>query len=387
MILYNLMSKESKFKKAIKLLLLAVVLAGAGAIVLSYVYFKNFYKKIYVAPSNAPIPKPEKQTFNFLLLGYGGPGHDGAYLTDTIIFVHINKKTKKAYLVSIPRDLWVKLPAKKGEIFSKINALYTMGLFPERYPFLKEEYKKGPAVRILKETVERITGQNIDYFVAIDFNGFKKVIDTLGGVEVYLEKPLVDPKYPIAGKEKDLCGVPEEKIPEFKDIIATDPAQVFPCRFETFQLPAGKVKLDGESALKFVRARHVIGENGDFGRSRRQQMVIKAVVDKAISLNIIPKIPSLLKDMEDNLKTDIPLSLIKQNLKEAYNFQKYQLKTAVISTENFLRPQFHPQGGYILVPKRGVEEWGEIREYVKGLISGKEENQPATASSTIKNFQ
>ena len=362
------------FKSKHKIFLL---LAFSLATILGVYYFysfKNFYKKIYVE-NPKPTPKPEKQAYNLLLLGYGGPGHDGAYLTDTIIFAHIDKKQKKILLISIPRDLWVKVPSKKGEIFSKINALYTMGLFPKKYPFLKEEYKKGPAIRILKEAVERITGQKIDYFVAIDFKGFEKVIDTLGGVEVYLEKPIIDPKYPIPGKEKDLCGVPEEKIPEFKEIIATDPAKVFPCRFGVFKLPAGKVKLDGETALKFVRARHVIGEKGDFGRSKRQQILLKAVGEKVVTLGIIPKVPSILNNLQDHVRTDIPLSLLKANLKELYNFPKYKVQTFVISTGNFLKSQMHPQGGYILLPKNGVEEWGEIREYIKRLIEGKELKQ------------
>ena len=368
------MPKVSKLKKRFKFLLVGLFSIGVATAIFSYFYLKNFYKKVYVAPSNAPTPKPEKKVYNLLLLGYGGPGHDGAYLTDTIILAHIDKLKKRVLLISIPRDLWVKVPTKNDFIYSKINALYQMGLFPKKFPFLPEEYKKGPAIKLLKETIERITGLKIDYFAAVNFNGFKEFINILDGVKVYLEKPLDDYQYPIAGKEKDLCGKSPEELPELEKIATKSPVLAFPCRYEHFHLDAGWVKLNGETALKFVRARHVVGEKGDFGRSARQQKLLEAIGKKMLEIGIIPKIPSLLESLSNNLKTDVPLSLIKQNLKELYKINEYQIETTVISTDNFLTDTLHPQGGYILYPKEGVEKWEKIREYVKGLVNNKTQN-------------
>ncbi len=335
-----------------------------------YAYrFNRFYKKIYVEQPQTT-PKPKKTKYNILLLGYGGKGHDGAYLTDTIILAHVDIEKKKVVLISIPRDLWVKVPTKTGYIFSKINALYQMGLFPEKFPFLKEEYKKSSETRLLTETIERITGLKTDYFVAVDFQGFKKAIDVLGGVKVYLEKPLDDYQYPIEGKEKDLCGKSEEELPELEKLATKSPVLAFPCRYEHFHLDAGWNELDGETALKFVRSRHAVGEKGDFGRAKRQQILLKAVGEKILDIGFVTKIPSLLTSLEDHIRTDVPLRLVKENLKELYNFRKYKIKTVVISTDNFLKDAFHPQGGYILLPKEGEEEWRQIKTYVQNVIEG-----------------
>jgi len=89
-----------------------------------------FLKNIGVVVKEKVVDKP-KNTYTVALLGYGGGAHEGAYLTDTIIVAHLNYLTKKAALISIPRDLWVKLPTKsKNPFAAKINTVYQLQLFP-----------------------------------------------------------------------------------------------------------------------------------------------------------------------------------------------------------------------------------------------------------------
>src|SRR3990170_5959163 len=131
---------------------------------------------------------------NVLVLGKGGEGHAGANLTDTIIFTSFSHQDTGLTLISVPRDIWV------PEIRAKLNAAYFWG---------KQKEEWG-GLTLTKSLVEDILGQPIHYAVVLDFNGFKKVIDVLGGIEVEVERAFVDEKYPIEGKENDECGGDKE---------------------------------------------------------------------------------------------------------------------------------------------------------------------------------
>lgn len=355
---------------------------------------RQFYKKIYT-PSFEKTP--QKSSYNFLLFGYGGGNHEGTYLTDTIIFLHVDIASKSAVMVSLPRDLWVKIPTKDGSNFhSKINAVYQMELFPENYPSLNQKFlgNKNDA-SFLKFIVGYILGQKIDYYAAIDFEGFKKAIDFLGGVEVNVEKDFTDYQYPIEGKEKDLCDQktetlfkkaepflkpgynPEEKeklikedpqLEEFLKNATQSPHLAFPCRYETVSFKKGLTKMDGETALKFVRSRHAENDGGDFSRAKRQQLLLMAVKNKILSFGFLPKIFSILDKLQDHLKTDLPANQIKNFILEAKTADQYRQKTFVLSTENLLEESVSLDGQYILIPKAGQDNWQEIREKIKTLI-------------------
>ena len=246
------------------------------------------------------LPK-EKTQYNILLLGYGGPGHDGPYLTDSMMVAHIDLKTNKTALLSLPRDLWIKLPTKsKADFHAKINSIYQLGLFPTEFPDV--DTQKYPDTTLVKKAVSDITGLTIDNYVTIDFTGFTKGIDILGGVVVDVQKTFDDYEYPIDGKEKDLCGKDEDfaKIEKFlkpgfsedekKDTlkdkpelekflkdITEDPKEAFPCRYEHLHFDKGKVFMNGETALKYVRSRHSAQDGNDFARGARQQQFVKSI--------------------------------------------------------------------------------------------------------------
>lgn len=268
-----------------------------------------------------PIPK-EKKVFSLLVMGYGGAGHDGAYLTDTMMIMRLDLDKNTATVISIPRDIWVQIPTTTDEEFyRKINSVYQTGLFRKNYPAVPAKYDgEQGASELIKETVQKIVGFPIDNYIALDFDGFKEAVDTLGGIDINVEKSFTDIEYPIDGKETDLCGVDPTDAVKFEELekIATESPEVaYPCRYETLQFKAGEQHMDGETALKFVRSRHSLQDGGDFGRAKRQQLFLDAIRSKILSVAFIPKIIPLMNDLEKNLRTDLSLELINKYLGEA----------------------------------------------------------------------
>jgi LCP family protein required for cell wall assembly len=153
-------------------------------------------------------------------MGYGGPGHDGAYLTDSMMLAHFDLAKKKTTMISIPRDIWVKLPTKSEVPFhAKINTLYQNEKFPDTFPDVIPE-------DLVRNTVQDITGLLVDNVVTVDFSGFKKAIDILGGVHITVEKSFTDREYPIDGHEDDLCGKTEADLPELEKVATESPTKL-----------------------------------------------------------------------------------------------------------------------------------------------------------------
>ena len=216
-----------------------------------------------------PLQGEQYGRINILLVGLAGKNYPGANLTDSIIVASINPKTYQTALLSIPRDLYVQIPNTNS--YTKINALYA------RAQDSDASGKSG--IDDLKKTIADITGQPIDYYIALDFDGFKQIINELGGIKVQVPKDLHDERYP---------------GPNYS--------------YETFDIKAGLQNLDGETALKFARTRH--DEDGDFGRAYRQQLILEAARSKAFSLGTIlniPEVSRLLDTLGEHLRTNIQL--------------------------------------------------------------------------------
>jgi anionic cell wall polymer biosynthesis LytR-Cps2A-Psr (LCP) family protein len=379
----------------IKKFLIAILGLFAAYFLFLTLKARLFYQRIYT-PQKTQVE--EKNEYNFLLFGYGGGEHEGTYLTDTIIVLHIDKKNKNAVLLSIPRDLWVPIPTQSGQSYhSKINAVYQMELFAQNYPDVSKKYfgdKKDAA--FFKHLISLVIGQKIDYYASIDFKGFEKAIDALGGVDVMVEKSFVDEEYPVDGKEKDLCGKDEifikaekilnnsaaederneilkdEAVSEFVQQATQAPYLAFPCRYERLVFNKGLTHMDGKTALKFVRSRHSSDDGGDFARARRQQLFLQALINKALNLDMTVKIFPLLESLGDHLKIDISPDFIKKNIGEAKNLGEYQLKTYVLSTDNLLENSVSSDGQYILIPKAGLDNFTKIHEEINKLFSFQE---------------
>lgn len=369
--------KKTVLRRIIATLLLFILFIGCA--LASFLYFN--YKKIVVTPtivenrdpnaSPTPTPDPEAP-FNVLLLGYGGAGHEGGDLTDTMIVAHVEPKNKKVTLISIPRDLWVSIPTNGESVsYSKINFAYAVGLDDKRYPNKFDMYKgRAGGGELAKYAVEKVIGEDIRYFASIDFGGFKQVIDALGGVDVSVPRTFDDNFYPIKGEEDNTCGYSAEELAEIhKKYTGFALEQQFTCRYEKLHFDKGLQHMDGETALKFVRSRHSETDGSDFARSQRQQALIAAAKDKVLSLGIVNNFVPFVTQFANVLRTDVSISTAKDILAVAGDPREYKISTIVLSTENVLKDGYSSDRQYILLPKAGQDNYSEIQKYIQSQLN------------------
>ncbi len=274
---------------------------------------------------------------NVLLLGIGGPGHDGPYLSDTIIIAQLKPEEKKATLISIPRDYLVNTK-ELGQ--RKINAV-----FAETYTKTNDWDKSGQATI---DVVEKMSGLEIPYFAVVDFEGFKKTIDLLGGVEVNVERTFTDYTFP---------NESEGYLPA---VTFTEGPEV----------------MDGERALIFARSRHAAGSEGsDFARSARQQKIIQAAKTKLVSLNLIAdagKINELFSIVGDHFHTNLtPGEMIRlYTLTKDYNSENVTSLSLDPST-NLICPQvLEESGAFVLTVCQGKNSQDIIDFFRDSFSSG-----------------
>jgi len=310
----------------------------------------------------------EKQ-INMLLLGIGGGTHEGPDLTDTIIFASIDPQNKHVTLVSLPRDLWV------PDLNAKINATYTFA----------EEKKPGSGLQVMKKTVGNILGQQVDYGFKIDFGGFTKAVDMMGGLDITVDNTFDDYAYPITGKEDDACGHTDTEIVDLTSQEASGSASdldAFPCRYEHLHFDKGPTHMDGTTALKYVRSRHAEGiEGSDFSRSKRQQKVIAAFKEKLLSAGTLlnpVKITNLVEVLKGSIETDIQPDEYDDFVRLAQEMKGVPIKSTVLDVGEgdrlglLVNPPISPEYGnaWVLSPRSGNGQYAEIQEYVRCVLSG-----------------
>lgn len=353
---------KSNKKTKNKIILIAVVVLG---IVILGKYLINVAKLspvLFQLLFNKEIQlKKSDHNINLLLLGIGGGKHEGPNLTDTIMFVSINPDRQKVTLVSIPRDLWA------PELKAKINTAYAYG----------EDKKKGSGKMLAKAVVSKILNQPVDYVVRIDFDGFIKAVDMVGGLDIQVERTLDDYEYPIEGKENDVCGHTEEEVQK----LATAAAQLeaFPCRYTHFHMDKGLQHMDGETSLRFVRSRRGLGEEGtDFARSARQAKVISSFKSKLLSAQTLlnpVKMISLYETMNTNIDTDIQQSEFDDFVRLFQKMKGAKIQSAVLDMGDEEKGRFgllaNPQTAtdygnqWVLIPRSGNGNFTEIQKYVE----------------------
>lgn len=292
--------------------------------------------KNFIFGSQADVLQDNGRT-NILIMGRGGEGHEAPDLTDTMILLSVSHNTSAATMISIPRDLWI------DSLSAKVNSAYFYG---------KKNGTGG--LTSAKTIVEGVVGQPIHYAVVIDFSGFKKIIDALGGVEVDVERGFVDKEYPIAGRENDECGGDK----------------TYTCRYETIEFKSGKQFMDGETALKYVRSRHAPGDEGtDIARAARQQRLIAAIKEKTLTTNILfntQKIQELVKLGQGIVETDIPMDSGGVLARRAYEardvYKNYILPEELLSVPP-ISAKYERQ--YVFIPKK---TWTEIHMWFASVL-------------------
>lgn len=299
------------------------------------------------------------KTVSFLLLGYGGPGHQGAYLADSIQLLHINFYSAVAVLISIPRDLWVELPNGSQ---AKINQALTLG--DDSTQLVQSG---GPYA---KQMASIVTGLPVDYFIGVDFVGFQRLIgEDLGSIEVDVPEVLDDPWYPIRGEELNPCGKSPQEIADLTaSLSGFELEKHFECRYEHLYFKPGLNKMEGGDALKYVRSRHG-STGGDFSRSQRQQVVLEGIKKKALSLDALDNAQSFFKTVTRNVTTDLDLELVEYLVPAVKTAADFETRNIYLSTENVLTTGRSGSGQFILIPKQGINQWQGVHQYIQSELN------------------
>lgn len=300
-------------------------------------------------------PPADLNTLNILLLGYGGAGHQGGFLTDVIQIAHFNFDNATLKFISIPRDLWVDLPNGKS---AKINTAFSLGEASQN--------KIEGGAEVAKKMAQVITGLKINHYIAVDFVGYKRAIGyTLNNIEVNVPERLNDPWYPIEGKQQEPCGLSPEEIAQVTNQYSGfELEKQFPCRYEEINFPQGKNIMEGQDALSYVRSRHG-SSGGDFDRSKRQVAVLTAIKNKLFTLDAFTKLPSFFKDITKHTNSDIDWKIAQYLAPLMKGSKDYSIDSIVLSTQNVFENSRSNSGQFILIPKEGNNNWSAVHSFVK----------------------
>jgi LCP family protein required for cell wall assembly len=221
-----------------------------------------------IDPSGSQILNNGQETVNFLLIGSDRrPG--GSFRTDTMVIAILRPNDGQVSLISIPRDLWVSIPGWENQ---RINTAYQHGISVD-YP--------GGGPGLLKDTILYNLGIRIDHTAMVEFDGFRQIVDTLGGVDVpvscaYTDWRLIDPSYD----------------PENEN------------NWALYTTGPGLIHMDGDLALWYARSRQ---KSNDFDRGRRQQEVLRALFTQALQAGTLKRLPELYNDLKNTVETDLNL--------------------------------------------------------------------------------
>jgi LCP family protein required for cell wall assembly len=249
-----------------------------------------------------------------------------------MMVMSIDPKTKDVAMISIPRDLYVPIP---GYGYAKINAANAYG----------EQQKTGNGPVLAKAVVQNILDIPIHYYAQIDFTGFKKAVDAVGGIDINVTQALYDPEYPCDNDEGRACGYTQK---------------------------AGQIHMNGSLALKYARCRK--GNCGnDFGRAARQQEVLVALRAKAMSLGTLAnptKIASLIDIIGSSARTDLQLSEMKKLADMAKDIDTSKIVNKVIDgeTTNLVTTASDPFAGSIVIPVAGSGNFSEIQAFAHTIF-------------------
>jgi len=282
-----------------------------------------------------------RQRTNILLLGMAGGDHPGADLTDSIMLISINSQTNDTVLISLPRDTWVE------SLSAKLNTAYHYG----------ETKQLDGGLVLAKAAVSEIINQPIHYGILLDFSGFEKAIDIIGGLDLDVPHGFVDKKYPIPGKEA---------------------AEIEADRHQTIEFLSGSQHMNGATALKYVRSRNAEGEEGtDFARAQRQQRVILAFKNQLLSAKTflnLKRLKQLNQIFKDSVATDIPSDSYPDLFKLALRVDKDNIRTGIIDqgsqSEDIPPLLYNPPaslyGQWVLIPVNN--DWQPIFDHIEEII-------------------
>lgn len=317
----------------------------------------------FILPGGEEIQKDDDGHTNVLLAGidrrsyqpYQYSGADGeivknGFLADTIIIASLDESNNVVDMLSLPRDMWVKVPpfGALAEQHTKINAVHSLG---DRF-----EYSDGGGMGLLERVVEDITGMDIHYWGRVDFEAFVQGVDAIGGINIYVENAFDDYAYPRAGYEDAAW---EE-------------------RYQHVHFDQGWQLMDGDTALQYARSRHSLGiEGSDFARAKRQQKVIEAFIQTVMSsetLLDLGKLQGLYGAVSENITTNVSLGELPLFYKIAKDKDQFAITGHVLVSEEVTPPLLYSpdptlfSGAYVLIPVAGQDDYSEVQQWVRDMF-------------------
>jgi LCP family protein required for cell wall assembly len=259
-----------------------------------------------VIPTSAALAGDQRT--NILVMGIDRrPGESFISRTDSMMLISVDEQDEKISILSIPRDLYVMIP---GFGRDRVNTAFVYG-----------STGNNPAggAALAMRTLEYNLGIHIDHYVLLDFSAVTKGIDTLGGVQVYVPVEINDPTFPDMNYG-----------------------------YDPLYIPAGSQQMDGRTALKYARTRHI---DNDFGRAMRQQQVLLAARDKALGLGmpgLLARAPELFKRVEQGVRTDLSLEQIVELSRTASGIATENIRNEVLDG-NYVSPYITDKGAQVLV--------------------------------------
>lgn len=270
------------------------------------------------AAERAEEPEPPVgERINVLVLGLDRrPYERGPSRTDTVLLLSLDPAARSAAMLSIPRDLWVHIPYPEPGFENRINTAHFYGEV--------DAYPEGGGPGLAMRTVEVNLGIPVRHYVRLNFDGFRRMVDLVGGVEIEVEREILDARYP------------------------TDDDRPM-----TIHIPSGRVNMDGETALRYVRTRATPG--ADLDRLQRQQQVVLALRERVLSLRMLPRLPQLLAVMPEVVDTNLSPAQVLTLARLASQVPEERIQRVAIDG-TMVKPVIMPDGAQVLLPCRELIE-------------------------------
>lgn len=275
------------------------------------------------------------------------PGHGGGKLTDSIMLVSMDTKTNKAFLLSIPRDLYVNIP---NHGYAKINETYQDG---EADNFSESGYATG-GMGLLEKVIAENFGVTSNYYALVNYAALRDAVNAVGGVQINVQSSNPNGLY--------------------------DPSRDLTTGQALVNLTNGEHTLNGQQALNLARAR---GDSygaygfprGDFDRTDHQRQILIGLKDKASGLSTLSnplKLGELFDSFGNNVKTDLSLSQARRAYTLVKKIPSNDIASAALNDgqgRTLLKSYTTPYGQSALIPAAGVDDYSDIQAYVKQLTA------------------
>lgn len=338
------------WKRGLALVGIIALLIG-GWLGFKFVYnaAKVFHGNIFSALGTTKLQGEDQGRVNILLAGNSADdaGHQGADLTDSIMIISINTKDNTAFMLSVPRDLWVEIP---GYGHAKINEAYVDG---EEENFNESGYFGG-GMGLLQKVIQDNFNINLNYYGLIDYNAFRDMVNAVGGINYTVQSPNPRGLY--------------------------DPSIDYTTHGPLVRLTNGVHTLNGQQALDLARARgDAYGSYGfpqsDFDRTAHQRQMLLALRSKALSTGVLAnpiKLSSLMDAVGKNVKTNFSLSEVHRLYDIGKNITAANIQSIGLNSVNgkdLLASYTSPSGQSALIPATGLDDFSAIQAYLQKLTS------------------